>query len=331
MNIIRVLQVGMGPIGIKTTRFLVEKRHLQIVGAVDIDPKKVGRDLGELTGASEAGGVKIAGSVEDALAGKVAEVAVVTTTSSLEKAKSQILEIVSLGVNVVSTCEELSFPWKTLPTIAEEIDEVANVQGVSVLGTGVNPGFMMDLLPLAMTAVCRDVKRITVSRIQDARHRRLPFQRKIGAGLTPEQFDAKKAEGTLRHVGLTESMHMIAARLGWELTHTEDTIEPVMAESAVETKDLRIEAGQARGVNQIGRARVGEDEVITLIFRAAVAEPDPHDRIQIEGDPPIDLRIDGGVNGDVATCAIAVNAISSVVRARPGLRTMADIEPVTFR
>jgi len=198
------------------------------------------------------------------------------------------------------------------------------------LSTGVNPGFLMDFLPLVMTSICRDVKRVTVERIQDAQFRRLPFQEKIGAGLSVQEFESRVREGSLRHVGLTESMHLMARRLGWTLERTEDVVDPVLADKPVVTENRTIEAGKALGVNQIGRAYVDSKEVITLVFRASIGEPDPRDRIVIQGNPDIDMAISKGVNGDTATCAIIVNAIPVVIEAQPGLRTMADIAPISF-
>ena len=188
----------------------------------------------------------------------------------------------------------------------------------------------MDFLPLVMTSICREVKKVTVERIQDAQFRRLPFQEKIGAGLSGKEFERRMREGSLRHVGLTESMHLMATRLGWTLGRTEDVVEPVLADKPVVTEDRTIEPGKALGVNQIGRGYVDSKEVITLIFRAAIGEPEVRDRIVIQGSPDIDMAITKGVNGDTATCAIIVNAIPVVIQAQPGLRTMADISPISF-
>ncbi|MEJ2234808.1 MAG: hypothetical protein P8X67_12855, partial [Syntrophobacterales bacterium] len=240
------------------------------------------------------------------------------------------LEIISYGKNVVSTCEELMYPWITNPSLAKEIDVAAREQGISVLSTGVNPGFLMDFLPLVMTAVCRDVEKVTVERIQDAQYRRLPFQKKIGAGLTKGEFEERVKAGNLRHVGLTESMHLLASGLRWKLDRTEDIIEPVIASREVITANLTIEPDRALGVNQIGRGYIGDKELITLVFRATIGEPEPRDRVLIQGTPSIDMAIEEGVNGDTATCAIIVNAIPVVIQAPPGLRTMADINPISF-
>jgi hypothetical protein len=322
---IKVIQYGIGPIGLKTTEFLSERPDLAIVGAVDADPAKIGRDLGELAALAKPLGVKVSGDSREVLSEADADVVVLTTTSRLEMIKPQVLEIVSSGKNVVSSCEELMYPWLTHPQIAGEIDEAAKTHKVSVLSTGVNPGFLMDFFPLVMTGVCRRVRRITVERIQDAQFRRLPFQRKIGAGLSLEEFQEKANQGVLRHVGLVESMHLLASGVGWTLDKTEDILTPVIATHKVATSDLVIQPGRAVGLQQVGCGYIDSDEVITLIFRAALGEPNPRDRIVIEGVPDIELTIKDGIHGDIATCAIIVNAIPAVIEALPGLRTMADV------
>lgn len=327
MKKIKVVQMGLGPIGNKATLYLAERENLQIVGAVDADPAKVGKDVGVLAGLAPLG-VAVKPDIARALAGQSADVVLLTTSSALTRIADQLKQVLPFGVHVVSSCEELSYPWQTNPAVAGEIDELAKKHGVSVLATGVNPGFLMDFLPIAMTGVCKSVRQVTVERIQDATFRRIPFQKKIGAGLTQAEFQAKVEQGVLRHVGLTESVQMIASRLGWRLDSTSDEIAPVVAEKDVPLGDGVIEAGKVLGVRQIGRGIVNGREAITLFFRAAIGEPESRDRIIIDGEPSIDSCIKGGVNGDVATCAILVNAIPAVMKARPGLRTMADIEPL---
>lgn len=324
---IRVVQVGLGPIGNQITRYLIRRRAFDLVGGLDLDPGKTGLDLGELAG-GPALGVRV--TSDPAQLGHLdASVAIVTTVSSLKECREPILQAVQAGLNVVSTCEELAYPWKTQPDLSVEIDLAAKRNSVSVLGTGVNPGFLMDFLPVAMTGVCLEVERVVVERIQDATHRRLPFQTKIGAGLTRLEFDRRVQQKRLRHVGLTESMHMIAACLGWTLDKTEDIIEPVVTKSVVKTADLEIAVGDAVGVSQVARGWSQGLEKIRMVFRATVGEPESYDQIRIHGTPNIEVRIPGGINGDIATCAIAVNAVPAVVAAQPGLRTMADIAPVS--
>ncbi len=326
---IKVVIYGLGPIGAKMVQFLLSRRSFDIVGAVDIASDKIGKDIGEIAGMEKPYGVLIEANGAKVLEKAKPHVVVLTTTSILEKIKPQIMEIIEHGVNVVSTCEELTFPWVTNPVIAKEIDNQAQQKGVSVLATGVNPGFLMDFLPLAVTAVCRQVDNITVYRVQDATNRRLSFQQKVGVGITINEFHERVKKGALRHVGLTESMHMIASKIGWHLGKTEDIIEPVVAEKRTFLKDKTIEKGDVLGVKQTGLGYVGQEVVITLNFIAAAGIDQSYDRIVVNGIPVVDMSIKNGINGDIATCAMVMNAIPVVLQARPGLRTMADIEPVS--
>ncbi|MEL6865984.1 MAG: dihydrodipicolinate reductase [Bacteroidota bacterium] len=329
MTNIKVLQVGLGPLGLKVAEFIKNRKGIKTVAAVDRNPKLVGQSLSDLrTGLDEM--IIVQSNPEEALEAAQVDVAILTTVSDMQRITNQIEQIVRLGIPVVSTCEELAYPWDISPKCAQRLDDIAKSHQVAIVGTGVNPGFMMDALPTFLTAVCQEVSNIEVKRIQDAQYRRLPFQRKIGAGLTIEEFELKKKEGTLRHVGLTESMQLIAHRMGWHLDRTEDVLEPVIAQKAVHTKDLSIQVGQALGVRQIGRAYLGEELKILLTFQAAVGALESYDEVRIHGTPMITSRIAHGVNGDIATCAIAINAIPQLLRCTPGLKTMGDIPLVSF-
>lgn len=324
----KILQVGLGPLGIKTVQFAIA-RGFKIVAAVDKNPELIGKDLGEVCGLKKMG-IKISPTVKEALAKKKADIAVVTTVSSLKKLEPQVQEIAKAGLSIVSTCEELSYPWKTQPALSKKLDKICKKHKISLLGTGVNPGYLMDYLPTIMTAVSKSVESVYVTRVQNASVRRIPFQQKIGAGLTIAEFKKKEKEGTLRHVGLPESVDFIAARLGWKLTKKTESLNPVIADREITTGYKAIGKGMACGVEQIGRGFVGKKEVITLHFRAAVGEEKSYDTIKINGEPMINSTIDGGVNGDIATCAITLNAIHSVLLSKPGLVTMADIPAVAF-
>jgi len=331
MNPIKIVQIGMGPLGQKITRYLLERKNaFRIVGAVDIDPAKIGQDLGEVCGLSQRTGLRVTGCLEDVLRKNRPQVAVLTTLSDMKRITPQIEAIMARGLHVVSSCEELLFPWQTAPRLAKRLDSAAKKNRVAVLGTGVNPGFLMDFLPVALTGVCQRVDSIRVSRIQNAAFRRVPFQKKIGAGLTLKEFKARQKAGTLRHVGLTESIGMIAHRMGWPLSRTEDVLAPIIAKKNIRTRTLVIKRGMAAGVQQIGRGFVGSEARITLVFRAAIGEPDPRDTIEIQGEPNIVSSIKDGVNGDVATCAMVINAARRILRANPGLQTMTDISVPSF-
>jgi len=319
----------MGPLGQMMLQYAVERGCFNIVGAVDSDPEKVGQDLGLMCGIDSMG-ITIRDNLKDAIAGQSVDVALLTTVSSLVSLESQVVELAKAKLNIVSTCEELSFPWKTNPEVAGRIDEVCRQNGVACVGTGVNPGYLMDFLPTVLTGLCQNVEKVEVWRVQDASVRRIPFQQKIGAGLTLDEFEAKRKTGTLRHVGLPESVDFIAERLGWKLDRNTESLEPVIADEPVDTGYKPISKGMACGVQQVGRGFVGDREVITLNFRAAVGEPESYDQVYIDAEPPIRSRIAGGVNGDIATCAITLNAVRSILQSSPGLKTMAQIPPIAY-
>jgi 4-hydroxy-tetrahydrodipicolinate reductase len=321
---IEIVHVGLGPLGQMMIRSAVARGSFRIVGAADTDPAKIGKDLGEFCGIRPLG-VTVSGTLDDALRGKSPQAAVVTTVSSLAAFEPQLVQLVQAKLPVVSTCEELFFPWRRQPELARRIDRVCRDHGIACVGTGVNPGFLMDFLPAVLTGLCQEVTGVRVWRVQDASVRRVPFQQKIGAGLSTKEFEAKREDGTLRHVGLPESVDFIAARLGWRLDRTTESIEPVMAEQAVSSGYKPIAKGMVRGVYQVGRGFVGNEEVITLTFRAAVGEPESYEEIRIEGDPAFTSRSAGGINGDIATCAVTLNAVRSILEVSPGLKTMADL------
>lgn len=321
----RVVLCGLGPIGAGIARLVLETEGLHVVGATDIAPDKAGKDLGVVLGLGRKLRLKVEGNPARFLRRTKADVAILSTTSSAKSIKPQVLALVAKGMNVVTTCEELSFPAPPNATAIREIDKAAKKKKVSVLGTGVNPGYAMDALALMLTAPCARVERVSVTRVVDAGSRRLPLQRKVGAGLNLSQFRRAITEGTVRHVGLPESAHMIAAGLGWKLDRVEETIEPAIAPRDLDTEYLRIPAGAAAGVKQQARGYRNGQAAISLDLQMYVGAESPRDHVLIDGAPPIDMTIAGGVAGDLATAAIVVNAIPKLLAARPGVVTMRDI------
>ena len=326
---VKAVQYGCGPIGCSVVRFASQRPDVEIVGAIDIDKSLVGRDLGEVAGLGRKLGVSISDEADAVLSQTKPDVVFLTTSSSVKKVYPQLEQCAKAGANIVSTCEELAYPYRKEPQLSAEVDKIARANKVTVLATGVNPGFLMDYWPLVMTGVCQQVKRIKVARVQDASPRRGPFQKKIGAGCTLEEFKERVAAGTLRHVGLAESIAMIAGGLGWELDEIIESIEPIVAKSQVKTNFVTVELGQAAGVRQVGRGiRKGED-LITLEFEASVGAGESYDTVYITGTPNMEIIIKGGTHGDVATAAIVVNSIHRVIGAPPGLVTMKDMPIVS--
>src|SRR5436305_9181273 len=249
---ISVAQYGIGPIGAEIARLLLSKPWIRLVAAVDIDPQKIGKDVGEVIGLGREAGGKVTPDV----VGKP-EVICHSTGSRLREVVPQLRALLGRGCHVVSTCEELSFPIDK--TIREELQQVARSHNVTLLGTGVNPGFVMDKLPLTLTAVCQDIKSVDIIRIQNASTRREPLQRKVGAGMTVGQFRAAVDTGKIKHMGLRESLLMVGNGLGVEFEHVSDeTIDPIVAEREVVTQYLKVAPGQVAGVHQTidGKGRI---------------------------------------------------------------------------
>ena len=327
---IRVVHFGLGPIGAAIAKQIAHRPGFKIVGGIDIDPAKIGRDLGDVVGLPKRIGVKVSGDAARALKSAKPDVVMLCTASSLKDVMPQIETILKSKTPIVSTTEELSYPGYTHIKQARQIHKWAKKAKVGVLGTGVNPGFAMDALPIALTAVCERVERVTVTRVQDARIRRLPFQQKIGAGLTTEQFQRKVDDGSVRHVGLTESIAMIADALGWSLDRITDEIEPKLASVTVSSEFLAVDPGYVCGIVQDGVGYRKGEPLIRLHMQAYLGSPDTYDSVEIEGSPSLSMKIPGGIHGDVATASIAVNSIPKVLRAAPGLHTMRDLTLPSF-
>ena len=333
---IRTIHYGLGPIGCHIARVAATRNGIQIVGGVDIDPAKTGQDLGKVCGMNRLLGIPVDRTLEAALnrigADRTGADAVVHSTGShIAQVMDQLKSLIAAGLDVVSTCEELSYPWANHPNEAAAIDAMATERGVGVLGTGVNPGFVMDTLALVLSGICQDVTAVRICQVVDTSKRRVQLQRKTGAGATLNEFRRRVAAGTLRHVGLPESLQMVAAGLGWRLDKVQDLIEPVIAEHVVSSEYIAVGPGQVAGVRQTARGLVGGREVISLELRMELGASESYDTIHLEGTPVVDLHISGGIHGDLATAAIVVNAIPRLVEAMPGLRTMMDMPVVSCR
>lgn len=322
---IRVLLYGLGPIGVMVGRQLATRDGFRIVGAIDVDPAKVGRDAGEIAGLPRPLRVKVDPDARHAIKKSKPDIVVLCTSSSILGVMPQIEDVLRAKVPIVTTTEELSYPVRRNAALAKRIDTMAKRAKVAVLSTGVNPGFVMDALPITLTVACERIESVTVHRIQDARTRRLPFQQKIGAGLSREQFQREVDRGSIRHVGLAESISMIADALGWQLDRITDEVKPKMADATVASEFLAVDPGYVSGIIQDGVGYRHGTPVITMHMEAYLGAPESFDGVRIQGNPPLSMMISGGVHGDVATAAITVNSIPKVLQAAPGLRTMRDM------
>ena len=321
----RVALVGLGPIGIEVGKALLGRPHIEILGAADPATTIAGRTLSDVLG-SAATGPSVDASTAALYARSAGDrgrrdVVVLCTGSRLESVLPQIEEAIQAGFHVVSTCEELAYPELKNSVLGHRIDKKARERGVGVLGTGVNPGLVMDRLALAAAAACVRVDRVKVTRVVDAAKRRGPLRAKVGAGLTKEEFLKGVAARKLGHVGLSESAAIIALGLGFPIEEITETIEPVLAKQ--ETDGIAV--GHVLGLHQIALVQAGDEVKVELDLTMAVGVSDPSDTITIEGDPPVNMRVSGGFHGDRATVGCVVNAIPFIVGATPGLHTVVTL------
>ncbi|MGB9713354.1 MAG: hypothetical protein ACPLZC_00075 [Candidatus Bathyarchaeales archaeon] len=323
----RVVLYGVGAVGSLIAKFLLEKEWIEIVGAVDSAKDKVGKDLGVVLGINKTLGISISEKLERAVSAKDADIAVHATSSFLKDTYPQITSLIKHDLNVISTCEELAYPYFTSPTIAKKIDALAKKHGVTVLGTGINPGFVMDTLVILLTAACQKIEKIQVARIMNAAARRLPFQKKMGVGLRIEEFQKKiERKEITGHVGLVQSIAMIANAVGWALDAiVAEPVLPVIAEKPLESGEVKVDAGHVAGLRQRAKGVVKDKEVIVLDFQAYIGAKEEYDAVTIKGIPSIEQKIQPCIHGDIGTVAVITNMIPKVISASPGLVTMKDL------
>jgi 4-hydroxy-tetrahydrodipicolinate reductase len=321
---VRIVQVGLGPLGLRTSREFLERGLGELVAAVD--PALGGTPLAELVEGAPAG-LTVVPDLDGVADWGAVDLALVTTRSALPDCADTFRQLFERGVHVVSSCEELAYPYLQHAELSEELDRLARGARCVLLGTGVNPGFLLDALPVMLSGVCHEVRGVVAGRVQDATTRRIPFQKKIGATLSMEAFQAEVEKGTLRHVGLPESLHFLADHLGIRFDSWSETLDPVVAETDMECGLGPIPKGHAAGVRQVATAVRDGREVIRLEFQAAIGQEGSRDWVSLDSDPPVRMVIEGGVHGDAATSSILLNAIGSALEAPPGLHTMATVRP----
>ncbi|MCZ6544415.1 MAG: dihydrodipicolinate reductase [Chloroflexi bacterium] len=313
---IPVIVQGLGPIGQRILLAAQNDARLTVVGAVDIDKRLIGRDLADLIeGAAPGVAVRPSLGQARAEAGLSEATVLQATTSYLDAAARQIEEALRLGLHVVSTCEELSYPFVRHPQLSASIDELARNADRTVVGTGINPGFLMDQLPVALSAASHDIQSVVIMRVQNPQHRRVPFQEKVGMNITRDEYETRIDSGQFGHVGLEESGWLIAAGLGWEIVDWEHSLEPVQPD----------QNGLVLGTLERLRGTTPDGKALTLHFEAQSGVDPPYDSIDIDGTPPLHLRFEGGVLGDEATAASILRCARVIPSAPRGLVTVLDL------
>ena len=326
---IRAVQYGVGPIGAAIVRLMREKQSIEIIGAIDSDPAKAGQDLGDVVGGTDAPwGVPVTDDAA-AILQESPDVVIHSTGTLLPAVMDQLMACLAAEACVVSTCEELAYPFRKYPELAAQLDAEAKTWGVALIGTGVNPGFVMDKLLITLSAASQEIDSARAIRIVDASKRRLPLQKKVGAGMSVEEFRAQVAAGVIKHHGLPESVAMVSDALGLNVDEISETIEPIVARERIKTDFLEVAAGQVAGVHQIARGFAGSDEKIYMELQMYVGAKDPGDTAELIGNPKLTFTIPGGTHGDIATASVIVNCIPAILDAPAGLRTSSDL-PMCF-
>jgi 2,4-diaminopentanoate dehydrogenase len=322
---IKVAQFGLGPIGIESARLAAEKPWIELVGGIDIDPAKLGKSLADLTGDATLGSTTIYKSFDELYAAHQPQVVLHTAGSKAAASIEQITPMARRGVSAVSSCEELLYPKLRAPKETEQLDALCRQHGARVLGTGVNPGYVMDVLPVCVTGVSRTVEHLYCERVVNASTRRQPLQKKIGSGMDPDEMRRLFREGKAGHAGFLESAHLIAHAMRWTFDDVYELFEPVVAPYDITTKFFNVRKGQCCGIHQTVVALVAGVQRLHMDLKMYLDARDPHDAVQVAGDPPLDVRVNNGVAGDHATVAALVNAIPRVLKAPPGVLLMTDI------
>ena len=334
MSKARVISWGLGAMGQGMARLILSKEGMQLVGAIECDPNKIGKDVGEFLGQDKAG-VVIKSSLKEALEGNEADLLLIATSSFTREVFPQIKEGIEAGLNIITIAEEMAYPEAQEPELAKEINRLATEAGVTVLGTGINPGFVLDTLILSLTGVCLDVQAIKAARINDLSPFGPTVMRTQGVGTTPEEFEAGLKSGDIvGHIGFQESIKMIAKRLGWELDEIIETREPIISNVYRETQYVKVEAGNVAGCRHIAYGKKNGQTVITLEHPQQIHPHlegvDTGDYIEIIGEPNVKMMIKPEIPGGKGTMACAVNMIPAVIKAAPGLTHMSELPIPAF-
>lgn len=331
----RIALCGLGSIGKAAGRLLLDHRKgFELVGAMTLQPEAVGRPLHEVVGASTETGLLVADSI-DRLLGANPDLIVLCTGSFLQVVRNEVDQIVAAGIDLVSPCEELAFPYTREPDYAADLDRRARQSGATVLGTGVNPGFIFDNFLLAASGSAWDVRSIRGRRVVDVSGFAQNIHLRLGIGYPLAEFEAGHQTGAIAgHVGFPESIQLVAERMGLALDGpVEESFEPLIAQTPVDTPYGGVPVGATEGFVQRAVGRVAGEAMIQLELllhlRPHAAGFETNDTFSIDGKHPINVTLSPGMDAIPATSAQLVNSIPGVLRSAPGLKTVKDLPSAT--
>ncbi len=327
---VRVVHWGLDPVGMTAANLVWRRAGLMPAGAISLQPGDIGRDLGEIMGFGERLGVIVDSDPERVLTTARPDVTIIASDLPLEEVAPMVQQAMEAGSNVICLAGEMTYPWAVDPKMAERLDDLAYAHGVTVLGTGINPGFVLDSLVIALTGCCLDVERIKATRVVDITPFGSALLRQEGIGLSPSAFARGTERGRVRgHVGFEQSIHLIADALGWSLERVEQDRQPLTATVRREVAGLRVDPGQVAGAHHVAHGYV-DGRVRVMLEQIEHAGPEAEgvatgDFIEIEGQPPIRLAIQPEIEGLRGSAALAVNMIGAVMLSGPGLKSMAEM------
>jgi hypothetical protein len=327
----RVALIGLGDMGRRVAAAVLNRKGLRIVGAVDCDPSKVGRELGEYTNLGERLNVKIESDVRKMLKRARPNVTIISTASFVKDIVSLVDVAVRAGSNVITPSEEMVYPRAQHSADAARIDRLAKRYKVAIVGAGANPGFFPDSLVIALTGICTRVDRIRSTRINDMGWGSMSVLKSLGVGFTPEEFEKGVRNGTIPgHVGFHESIRMIADRIGWKIDKIQIDKKPIVSKTRrVADIGLEVNPGMCAGCAETAEGLSGDKSVIELELiqqiRPEAEGVEIGDFVWIEGEPSVNEAIKPGIRGGVSTAAMLVNAIPRCLEARPGLHSVMDL------
>jgi len=332
MKNIRVVIWGFGAMGKGMAEMLLNKKGVVITGICDVHPNLVGKPLYEVLNVvkNDLNTVVIHDDIENLLDKEKCDIVLLATDSFTKKAFPKMKQILEHGINVISTAEEMAYPKAQEPMLADELDSIAKEHGVTVLGTGINPGFIMDLLVVALSGVMSDVKHIEANRVNSLSPFGPAVMEEQGVGITKEKFEEGIKNKTLAgHVGFRESVHMIADAIGVKIDRFEQQMKPIISNVDRKSKYGYVKAGNVAGVNMTGQGIVNDDVFIDMKHPQQI-EPELEgtstgDYINIKGTPEVHMAITPEIDGGIGTIAMCVNMIPHVLNAKPGLKTMLDL------
>lgn len=333
----KVMQWGFGAMGSGMVRLMLERKGIELVGVIDLREEYQGKDVGDILGLGRKLGVLVSNDPVKVLEEKKPDITLVATGSFVDDVYDQVKLVMEHGSNCITTAEEMAYPWYSNPKQAKELDEIAKKNNVSLLGTGVNPGFVLDLLVLTLSGVCGHVDKVKAARINDLSPFGPTVMKTQGVGSTVEEFEEGLKKGTIvGHIGFQQSIAMVADALGWKLDEIVEERIPIVSKTHRETPYITVEPGMVAGCRQLGYGMMNGKAVIEMEhpqqIHPEIENVDTGDYITIEGDVPINMANKPEIQGGKGTINVMVNMIPHVLKGRPGLLTMVDLPvPMPFK